>query len=97
MFCAWAIHWHPLRSQVYVSTWAGVAQVGPVVVVYAGFGNVEGLAVGLDGLPEAGTGCRLGDGLQSGDGLVIAKDFDGGALLDELEVVVEVFAELVES
>jgi hypothetical protein len=67
-----------------------------VVVVYAGFGNVEGLAVGLDGFPEAGAGGRLGDGLQSGDGLVISEDCDRGALLNELDVVVEVFAELGE-
>jgi hypothetical protein len=65
-----------------------------VVVVYAGFVNVAGLAIGLDGFPEAGAGGRLGDGFQDGDRLVIAKDFDGGALLDQSQVVVEVFAEL---
>jgi hypothetical protein len=40
------------NSQVYVSPWAGVAPVGAVAVVYVGFGDVEGLAVGWDGLPE---------------------------------------------
>ena len=54
--------------------------------------RLKALALGLEGLPEAGS--RVGGRLQDGDGLVIAKDFDGGTLFDELEVVVEVFAEL---
>jgi hypothetical protein len=66
-----------------------------VLVVYVGVVEVEGCAVGL-GLPEAGAGGRFGGGLQDSNGLVIAKDFDGGALLDELEVVVEVVAKLGE-
>ncbi len=66
-----------------------------MLVVYVGVVEVEGCAVGL-GLPEAGAGGRVGGGLQDSNGLVIAKDFDGGALLDEMEVVVEVFAELGE-
>jgi hypothetical protein len=70
--------------------------VEPGVVVYVGCDYVEGLAVGLDGCPEFGIGGRLWGGLQDGDGLVIAEDFDRGTWRDELEGVIEVFAELGE-
>jgi len=82
-------------SLVDVSAWAGVAQIRPVLVVYTSFGNVEGLAVGLKGLPETGSGgSRFGGGLQDSNALVITENFHRGALPDEVEVVVEVFAEL---
>jgi hypothetical protein len=84
-------------SQVDVSAWAGVAQIRPVLVVYTSFGNVEGLAVGLKALPETGSGgSRFGGGLQDSNALVITENFHRGALPDEVEVVVEVFAELNE-
>ena len=81
---------------IYVSAWAGVSQVESGVIVCVGFDYVEGLAVGLDGCPEFGIGGRLWGGLQDGDGLVIAEDFDRDAWRDELEGVIKVFAELGE-
>jgi len=42
----------------------------------------------------AGSGGWLWGGLQDGNALVIAEEFDGGALLNEMEVVVEVVTKL---